>query len=76
MSPSEKVISTVSEVAATSGTIVLNIVTWSGTLDVFEITQKALTIALTLAMFVFYGYQIMEKRRARKKDIDNDSKAA
>lgn len=67
--------STSEEIAVGAGAVMLNIITWSGTIDAFEIVQKTLTVLLTLAGLVFYGYQILEKRRARKKDLDNDSKS-
>ena len=61
------------EIIAGTGTVALNIITWSGTIDAFELGQKVLTALLTAAMIVFYVYHTLEKRRSYlRKDKPSD----
>ncbi len=51
------------EIAAGTGTVALNILTWSGVVESFEGFQKVVTCIVTLAMIVYYVYGIVEKHK-------------
>jgi hypothetical protein len=52
------------EIAAGTGTVALNILTWSGMIQSFEAFQKIVTCIVTIAMIVYYVYGIIEKHKS------------
>ena len=54
------------EVATGTGVVALNVITWTGLVDGWDLGQKILTAALTLAGIIHYVHLNRKQRREDK----------